>query len=471
MKRSFITRMPDKAGAFLQASRIIARHGGNIARVNYNRSVDIHTLFIDVSAPEQALEEIERELESIGYLAEGQGEKRVILVSLRLLDVPGEAVAVLEVLGRHEVNIYYMSSQENGSGYQNFKMGLYIERPQTMKRLLDELSTLCEVDILEYDATEKMLDNTVFYIGFGSKIRQLLSLSEERANDFLVNSNRIMQQLDERNEQPFKTFEYIYRFAEFIQRYKGARFNPIVTDRRIADGVSLCQLEPPCGSNTYILRAGGELLFVDCGFACYREEMLLLLRGMFPGFDDMPKTLLLTHTDMDHVGLTPLFDRVYLSEKSLESFLLEQRGEPNLRERSALGAAYCRLNAIISDYSTPDTSRMQTVGGKTDDGLLSFTGSFSVASLEFDVYEGDGGHVPGETLFVCEKHKLVFTGDIFVNIKGFSKEQKEFNVLAPYLMTSVDTDPSKAARIRRLVIERFKGYLLCPGHGKWIDNR
>ena len=120
MKRSFITKMPDKAGAFLQASRIISRHGGNIVRVNYNRSVDIYTLFIDVSADEAALELINRELEEVGYLAHGESEKKVILFSLRLRDVPGAVTSVLEVLGRHEVNIYYMSSQENGSGYQNF---------------------------------------------------------------------------------------------------------------------------------------------------------------------------------------------------------------------------------------------------------------------------------------------------------------------------------------------------------------
>ncbi len=470
MKRSFITKMPDKAGAFLQASRIIARHGGNITRVNYNRSVDIHTLFIDVSAPEDALGSIERELEGIGYLAEGRTEKRVILVSLRLRDEPGSVTGVLEVLGRHEVNIYYMSSQENGSKYQNFKMGLYIERPRTMKLLLDELSTLCEVKILEYDATEKTLDNTVFYIDFGSKIRNLLSLSEERANEFLICSNRIMQLLDERNEQPFKTFEFTYRFAEFIQCHKGTRFNPIITDRRVSDEASLCLIEPPCGSNTYILKTGEELLFIDCGFACYREEMLRIFREMFPDFDTMPKELALTHSDIDHVGLAPLFDKICASEKCRENFLLEQRGEDNLRERNPLSAAYCRLAEIISDYSTPDAAKITALGGKRDDALLSRIGSLRFASLEFDVYEGGGGHIPGETLFVCEKYRIVFTGDIFVNIKGFSKEQKEFNALAPYLMTSVDMDPAKAASIRKLVVERFKGYLLCPGHGKWMEN-
>ena len=470
MKRSFITKMPDKAGAFLQASRIISRHGGNIVRVNYNRSVDIYTLFIDVSADEAALELINRELEEVGYLAHGESEKKVILFSLRLRDVPGAVTSVLEVLGRHEVNIYYMSSQENGSGYQNFKMGLHIEQPSIMKRLLDELSTLCEVEILEYDATEKMLDNTVFYIDFGSKVRELLSLSEERSNKFLVYANRIMQILDERNEQPFKTFDLIYSFAEFVQRYKGTHFNPIITDRRISDEVSICLIEPPCGSNTYILKSGGELLFIDCGFACYRDEMLWIFREMFPDFDNMPKSLALTHSDIDHVGLASLFDRVYVSGECRENFLLEQRGEANLRERSPLSAAYCKLSKIISGYSTPDVSDMQVIGEKRDGELLSRIGSLRFLSVDFDVYEGDGGHVPGETLFVSEKYKLVFTGDVFVNIKGFSKEQKAFNAIAPYLMTSVDMEPKKAAKIRKEVVDRFKCYLLCPGHGKWMEN-
>ncbi len=37
VKQTYITRMPDKAGAFLMASRIIAGNGGNIVRVNYNK--------------------------------------------------------------------------------------------------------------------------------------------------------------------------------------------------------------------------------------------------------------------------------------------------------------------------------------------------------------------------------------------------------------------------------------------------
>ena len=53
MRKTYVTRMPDKAGAFLLASRIIAEEGGNITRVNYNRAVDTHTLFLEVTAPEE----------------------------------------------------------------------------------------------------------------------------------------------------------------------------------------------------------------------------------------------------------------------------------------------------------------------------------------------------------------------------------------------------------------------------------
>ena len=69
------------------------------------------------------------------------------------------------------------------------------------------------------------------------------------------------------------------------------------------------------------------------------------------------------------------------------------------------------------------------------------------------------------------KFKIVFTGDIFVNIKGFSKDQEEFNLIAPYLMTSVNVDSEKAIISRKEVLNKFKDYLICPGHGLWVVNK
>ncbi len=79
-KQTYIAKMPDKAGAFLQASKIISRSGGNTVRVNYNKSVDAHTLFIEVNANEAQHREISELLSIIGYLTEELTEQKTILI-------------------------------------------------------------------------------------------------------------------------------------------------------------------------------------------------------------------------------------------------------------------------------------------------------------------------------------------------------------------------------------------------------
>ena len=62
MKKTYVTKMPDKAGAFLLASQIISKYDGNIIRANYNKAVDLHTLFIEVSASAESHQKISEEL-------------------------------------------------------------------------------------------------------------------------------------------------------------------------------------------------------------------------------------------------------------------------------------------------------------------------------------------------------------------------------------------------------------------------
>jgi ACT domain-containing protein len=81
--------MPDKAGAFLKASEVISENGGNIVRVSYNKAVDTHTLFIDVSANKEQLQTITARLMDLGYLSDSEKENKVILIELKLEDVPG----------------------------------------------------------------------------------------------------------------------------------------------------------------------------------------------------------------------------------------------------------------------------------------------------------------------------------------------------------------------------------------------
>ena len=465
MKKTYVTKMPDKAGAFLLASKIIAAHGGNIVRVNYNKAVDLHTLFIEVSASDEEHKEIKTELSDCGYLADGVDESQILMIVLTLPDVSGAVMPVLEILHKYNVNISYISSQENGTGFQYFKMGLLIENTSEIRSLIDEISRICEIKILDYEVTDRLLDGTVFYVTFANEMRKILGLDQKQTNQVLVHANRMMQILDEQKKSPLKTFDYIRRFASFVRERKGENFKPDLAFLTLNDKLTLFTIEPPCGSNTYVLQSDEELLFIDCGFACYRNEMRALFKELFHGYSNMKKSAFITHADLDHVGILSEFDTVYMSGSCYDNFALEQEGKSDFREQNPLHEPYCKLSRIISGYEPPSLEKCIVVGRKNSDEILSPIGSHFFAGKRFDFYEGKGGHVRGDTVIVCDELKFVFSGDIYVNIKGFSAEQKEFNALAPFLMTGVDSDPKLAKEAREYLVEKYSDYIICPGHG------
>lgn len=470
MQKTYITTMPDKAGAFLKANQIIAGHGGNIVRVSYNKAVDLHTLFLDVEADKKQLQKITQDLGAIGYLAnENKIPQRVMLVEVRLLDVPGALTPVLELLQRHHINISYLNAQQSGTPYQHIRMGLYIEEPAVMKQLLDDMSAICDVKILEYSVTEKILDSTVFYIEFANEMRDILGLDRRQTNQFIIESNRIMQMLDGKDQAPFKSFDYIRRFARFIAGHRGSNYQPIISQRRMSPQVMGYIVEPPCGSNTYLLDDGKELLCIDGGFRCFLPELQPILESMIPGFSTRKKTVALTHGDIDHTGLLPIADRVLLSENCYRNFVLEREGKADYREQNPLHAPYCCLSKIITGYTPPELDRMEIIGRKLDGKTLSHIGALDFADLHFEVYEGNGGHVRGETVYVDTENRLMFSGDNWVNIKGFSEDQMAFNKLAPYLMTSVNMDSKEATACRKQLQKWAKGMFVCPGHGMWFE--
>ena len=462
--------MPDKAGAFLVAGNIISSHMGNIVRVNYNKAVDTHTLFIDVEASPDSHRQIQKELEECGYISDSnlKGQPEILMIVLTLKDEPGSVKPVLEILNSHKVNISYISSQENGSPYQYFKMGLLIENTKEISILIEEISKICEIKILDYEVTDRLLDGTVFYISFANEMRKILNLNQSQTNEVLVYANQMMQILDEQKKSPLKTFDYIRRFASMVVSRKGENFKPDVSFINLNQGITLFIIEPPCGSNTYILAKNSgekELLFIDSGFCCYQEEMTTILKGLFPDFDSRKKTGIITHADQDHAGLMDLMEINYMSASCYENFRLEKDGLENFREQNPFHKPYCSLSKIISGYKTPDLEKCHAFKERQSQELFELVSRQDFFGLNFDIYEGKGGHVRGDTIIACPELKLLFSGDIYVNIKGFSSEQKEFNALAPFLMTGVDSDSPLAKKSREYILEKFSDYIICPGHG------
>ena len=201
-------------------------------------------------------------------------------------------------------------------------------------------------------------------------MRSILSLGQEQTNDVLIWANQIMQQLDEKKEPVLQIFEYIRRFAQLVRSRGGENFHAQLSAFSPAPGLMLYTIEPPCGSNTHILRYKDELLFVDTGFACYREEMLALFRSHIPGFDSMRRRAVLTHADVDHAGLLDLFDAVWMSEDCCRNFALERENKPNFREQYPMHSPYARLSRVIPGYVPPPEEVCASVGDRSGDELF-----------------------------------------------------------------------------------------------------
>jgi len=462
MKKTYVTTMPDHIGAFLKASRCFAALGVNITRVSYNKAVDSHTLFIDAEGTEEQLVKADEQLTAIGYLRNSSADTSVILLEFRLRDVPGSVTDVLALIDEFHFNISYISSQENGTDYQLFKMGLFVDDTAKITEFLARAEKLCKVRLIDYNRADKIYDNSIFYNSFVSSLAQSMGISEENQKELLVNTNLAMQTLDEKGLSPYRTFDSISRFAELLSVCRGEAFSPRITHHSITENTEIILIEPPCGSNTAIIVSKEKVLFIDSGYACYREEMLKLFRQLIPEYDNMRKTILITHADVDHCGLLPDFDEVIASSKSALCLGLEYKSKDGFREQNILHKPYIRICKTLTSYRPISPERITVPWNSIDEQKepLRQIGFFDFSDLHFEVYEGKGGHLPGEIVLIDYEHHIAFTGDVYINIHGMTAEQAQYNQYAPILMTSVDTDPALCAVERNAIMQRL-------GAGKW----
>ena len=462
MKKTYVTSMPNHIGAFLKASKVLSNLGINITRVSYNKAVDSHTLFIDAEGTREQLEKADIELREIGYLQNNTNRTSVVLLEFCLKDVPGSVTDVLMLISEFNFNISYISSQENGTDYQFFKMGLYVDDSNKISEFLKEAEKLCKVRVIDYNSSEKVYDNSIFYNTYVMGLTQMMGLSEETGRELLVHTNLAMQTLDEQGLSPYRTFDSISKFAELLSVSKGKAFSPRISTHKITENTEIILIEPPCGSNTMILKSKGEYLFVDSGYACYRNEMVEIFRRLIPEFDSMKKKILITHADVDHCGLLPLFDEVITSERSALCLENEYNGKNGYREENPLHKPYINICKILTSYKAVDPKKLSSIWNSIEKPIQPLTqiGFFDFGEIHFEVYEGKGGHLPGEIVLIDYINHIAVTGDIYINVHGLTREQAEYNQYAPILMTSVDTDPQLCAEERKAIMQRL-------GAGDW----
>ena len=462
MKKTYVTSMPNHIGAFLKASKCFSQLNINITRVSYNKAVDSHTLFIDAEGTEEQLKKADIELEKIGYLQSDTNKTSIVLVEFRLSDVPGSVTSVLELINKFNFNISYISSQENGTDYQYFKMGLYVEDYDKVSEFLKEAEKLCKVRVIDYNSSEKVYDNSIFYNTYVLGLSQTMGLSEDVSRELLVHVNLAMQTLDEQGLSPYRTFDSISKFAELLGASKGSSFNPRISTHKITDNTEITLIEPPCGSNTIIIKSNDKILFVDSGYACYSDEMIRIFKKIVPDFENMEKTILVTHADVDHCGLLPMFDKIITSSKTANCLQREYEGKNGYREENPLHRPYINICKILTSYKAVNPEKITAMWNDVENPSEPLTqiGFFDFEELHFEVYEGKGVHLPGEIVLIDYSKHIAITGDVYINMHGLTAEQAEYNQYAPILMTSVDTDSKLCLEERKAIMQRL-------GVGQW----
>ena len=469
MKKTFVTTLPDSAGSLLRATEIASLIGVNITRVSYNKSVDVHTAFFQVEGEEDKLDKIERELNKLGYMADTLNKSKVILLEFKLENRPGQLGVVLSLIKDYGFNISYITLDANGE-YKPLKIGIYVDDDIKFFKFLGDAKTICPVEIIEYDNTEISYDTESFYSNYVDKLAKNAKLPLELKAKLAVNLNRVLQLLEERNLPAKTTFESMAKSVSHIMRYKGENFNPRITTYDIEKDYKIISIEPPSGSNTYIINYKGKYLFIDTGYSIYEEEMLKVFNSLGIDFNSIEKKVIITHADFDHAGLLYLFDEIYCSDKTKECFMLEWQNKKGFREQNPMHLPYIRTSKILTRYKSPNPDKITVIAHYDDsyDTTLYYSSNFMFGDTYYDIYCGQGGHLKGEIIIVDPKNKLVFPGDIFVNLKDFTLEQGEYNKFAQIFMSSVDTN-QQLAKMERLDLLKMltKGkWLIFGGHGR-----
>ena len=493
MRKSFVIVLGDHKGAFLEVDRIFSDLALDIVRVSYNKVVDVHTCFVEAEGPERALAAAEEHIRELGLFPSQNHVGTVHLVEFEMRNRPGVLRPTLELIDRFDFNITYFDARVVGEGtpeaVQHVQMGLYVEDERLLEGFVELSNEICPTRLVPYDKTTRILDNNLFYVAFAREMSERFALGEAEEHLVMVNANRIIQNLERTNSDPYRPFDYLRQFANTVAGNRGDAYreNTRVSEFTTAGaahgarGVRGVLIEPPCGSNTWVFDCDECLLAIDTGYACYREEILSILRERFPDWDERRRELFLTHGDVDHVGCCDLFDRVWAVGRTMDTFRMQLRGEPDWRARNHMHEPYLQITNLATSYRPPWLSNFTCLGRRDEASaaliaptLDTSTGEpayLDVPPFHFEVWEGAGGHVRGETVIIDRVQRVCVSGDIFINIHGQTKPQRAFNLLAPFLMTSVDSVPDLEREERKFLFTLLDPgeWQVLGGHGALLE--
>lgn len=477
-KISFIVQMPDEPGALHKAAKIAKQYQANIHRIHYNRKIDANTVFFDITAPKKVYEKINKNLKEIGYLQTSLKPISFLKFNVYLPHRAGALFEFLNYLTSSHANIGFMDFDDKSTSPEKLTVSLTLEESPRVNDLLNQLKSQYRLEILEYDEQYTDLNDTIFYIVFAQKLREIIGATADEFLMKLLNDiNHIVQELTRLGQDPREVFDSVLLTGKILKKSSGEKFYADVQKIMVKESIELFCFQPPCGGNIYVLKTPNENLMIDTGYGIYHTDVQAMLQKYGLGNMDQMEKIYITHADADHSGAGGLFDaKSYMHPGTWDVIKKANRAYGSSSQNSILEETYTKLINLFSKFRPPENVKCISKKKHGKRNIFPIMDRFKIGDLVFEVLESLGGHLHGQIYLLCASEGLLFTGDSLINFESLSKDRKEFNLLAKTLMTSVNVDGHIATKERGALIELVselnkqlsdenKNCIICGGHG------
>jgi len=475
---SFVAHIPDTRLSLQTASQIIFENNGNINRIHYDRQIDPHTAFIEVTCTPEDYSAIREEMTKTGFLRTSIKSLPFLKFKVKIPHVSGSLLEFLKITSGSEAGITSIDFDDTGSMPDMVTVSLILRETERAGELMNTLREAYPIEILEYDITGDSLDRTIFYVRFAQQIRDYLEddKDEELLMDFLKDINHTVQELTHLGNNPEEVFDNYLRCGEYLQATTGNGFYADVQEIRFSDTLTLFCFQLPGGGSIFLFESPDEMVMIDTGYGIYAKDARKLFEYYGLDIDSRLNYIITTHGDADHCGAGGAYDvPAYMHPATLEIIRRGNRAWGSKSENSILERVYTTMIALFSRWNPPKEENIKLFPESSDEFRSGFPiiDRMTIAGVEFEILISQGGHQYGQLILFSPGTGILFTADSLMNFHSFTKDRRNYNSIADFLVTSVNVDSDLARSERKALLEIASDYekdtgrkcLVCGGHG------
>ena len=402
---AFVTTIPMRTGALQRGVAIITEHNGNINRIHFDRGIDPHTVFFEVTATTEQYENIRRGLADIGYLQTTLETFASLKIHIHLPHESGALNDFLTMTTGAGAEITSITFDDAGIHPDRVTISMSVRESSPAEELLDALKSRYPIEVLEFDSTGQNLDDTVFYLRFAQKMRTLIDTKDD---DFLLrflgDINHTAQDLTARGEDPKTVFQNVLGAGEYIAATCGEGFYADVQIMTLSEEVTLYAIQLPGGGNIYLFRTLDGLQMLDTGYGVYHQDVMQLFAAYgLPVAEELTR-IITSHGDADHCGAGGFFDVPALMHPATREIIRTgNRAWGSRSEGMVLEEMYTTMIALYSRWNPPAEENIRLIRPETEDkrSIFPVVCNLTIGDLAFEILETPGGHQVGELVLYC----------------------------------------------------------------------